>query len=664
MAGKVFPDSSGVHEDMAKILFDYYKGVAESIVAQEIEFENRIANVQEDIAASASRKQKSLKKNAVTGIALALIGGFTMFASVLFGLVIILTGLYFGLQLLLAKKKEDKFIEACHEKERLLENDKASIRRDFKVHRLGVAWVPVATRIPFQGQSFLMDNTGTLPRHKFVLYDIKDKDGLASTAGKLEEILTTIPAVDTTEDSETLDTSALSASIPRLNLGDWASSLDRNVRKLNYTFSNLNEASVEIPIIEPASDLAAFLAKHGEDEAPEELKVKLFNTNGLQGAVSSFDELAELSKSRSSGEGKSVEDFCRSIMEKAAVTLQLVSDARGRSLEKVNQYGLQSLGMLMKGSFNYYSPELESENIAKIREEKFNFADASESWEPLILNKSSRVSYDLLSDNWVAEDGSRTSNPYGIHQIFEEIFMPMVSSFMQENRLERLKVYNDIRNQKIDYLNQWHRDTDDFYARNRAEINELSNRIRSLTADYLSDLNTYKSLAQAVSGMETSGQPERIKEIAAENDNIAVMLSQAQIYSQFIEGFNTRFENFRQQIGELAQEFEHIEFFEASLRDGEARDAAQALVAVDWEERRRVLLRLGHQIAKGSNLPPEPSIEDRAQMDSMINLIAMYENLKSELDQEEKMASRADAQARVPIEADTQMVAANDGEQP
>ncbi|HOX91505.1 MAG TPA: hypothetical protein PLC54_01180, partial [Spirochaetales bacterium] len=207
-------------------------------------------------------------------------------------------------------------------------------------------------------------------------------------------------------------------------------------------------------------------------------------------------------------------------------------------------------------------------------------------------------------------------------------------------------------------------DTDDFYARNRAEINELSNRIRSLTADYLSDLNTYKSLAQAVSGMETSGQPERIKEIAAENDNIAVMLSQAQIYSQFIEGFNTRFENFRQQIGELAQEFEHIEFFEASLRDGEARDAAQALAAVDWEERRRVLLRLGHQIAKGSNLPPEPSIEDRAQMDSMINLIAMYENLKSELDQEEKMASRADAQARVPIEADTQMVAANDGEQP
>jgi hypothetical protein len=646
MRGKIFPDSAGIHEDMARVLFEYYRTAAEGIVAQEIGFEKKIADANEDKSAGHTRKKYLVKKTILFGGLSAAVGAFLLFLFWPLGLAIIAVAIFFGIAFFLGSKKEAGFQKACDDKIVGFDAEKAAIRRDFKVHKIGVAYVPVATKVPFQGQSFLMDNTGSLGKHKFTLYDIKDKEALASAAAKMEEVLTTIPVVDSTDDAEILDTSELSPSIQRINLGDWSSTLDRQVRRLNYLFSDLNEISVEVPVIDPRSELAAFLEKHANDEAPEELKVRLFDTSGMQDVLSGFEALAEMSRNRGSGDGKSVEDFCRSLMEKAAVTLQFVSDARGKSLEKMNQFGLQALGALMKGSFNYYSPELEAEGIARIREEKFNFSDSADSWEPLTLNRSSRVKYDLMSDNWVAEDGSRTSNPYGIHQIFEEIFMPMVSSLMQENRLERLKVYNDIRNQKIDYLNQWHRDTEDFYARNRAEINELSNRIRSVTADYLSDLNTYKALSETISGMESGVKQDRMQEIHAENENIAVMLGQAQMYGQFIETFNARFENFRIQINELAQEFEHIEFFEASLRDGEARDAAQALATTDWDARRRVLLRLGHQIARNSTLPPEPTVEDKAERDSMINLIATYENHKDELEREERAAVEAENQNR------------------
>ena len=647
MKGRIFPDSTGIHEDQARILFDYYRAAAESIVRQELDFEQKIADTKVDKDAAEKRMKSLAKKSVLFGAVGVVVGALLFFALWWLPILVILAVLvFFGLRIIQGRSKEMKFMADCDTRSAGFAADKTAIRRDYKVHRIGTAYVPVATKVPFQGQSFLMDNTGTLERHRFTLYDIKDKKGLAESAARMDEILSTIPMVDSTEDAEVIDTSTLSSSIQRINLGNWTSTLDRHVRRLNFLFNDLREMSVEVPVIEPNGKLAAFLETHGNDEAPESLKVRVFEVSGIKEALDSFGALADMSKSRSSGEEKNVEDFCRAMMEKAAVTLQLVCDMRGKSLDLVNLYGTHALGVLMKGSFNYYSPELEAESIARVREEKFNFSESADSWEPFALNRSSRVRYDLFSDNWVAEDGSRTSNPYGIHQIFEEIFMPMVSNLMKENRLERLKVYNDIRNQKIDYLNQWHRDTEDFYARNRAEINELSNRIRSITSDYLSDLNTFKALSDTIKGMEAGANAGRVAEIRSEEANITVMLSQAQMYGQFIESFNTRFENFRAQINELAQDFEHIEFFEASLRDGEARDSAQALATTDWDARRRVLLRLGHQIAKNSSLPPAPTIEDKAERDSLINLVSMYENLKSELEHEEVEAVEAERRAR------------------
>ena len=56
---------------------------------------------------------------------------------------------------------------------------------------------------------------------------------------------------------------------------------------------------------------------------------------------------------------------------------------------------------------------------------------------------------------------------------------------MNETRIERLKIYNHIKDQKISYLNKWHQDTEDFYGRNRAESADLINLMRASLRDYV-----------------------------------------------------------------------------------------------------------------------------------------------------------------------------------
>ena len=104
-----------------------------------------------------------------------------------------------------------------------------------------------------------------------------------------------------------------------------------------------------------------------------------------------------------------------------------------------------------RGNFDSFFDRLErtrdytTEEIERIRSATFDYQDEAKDWEPFNLKSSSRVKYDLMSGSWIAEDGSRTAMPFGINQIDEEIFKPIIKNLMEENRLARLDVYNKIK---------------------------------------------------------------------------------------------------------------------------------------------------------------------------------------------------------------------------
>jgi hypothetical protein len=230
----------------------------------------------------------------------------------------------------------------------------------------------------------------------------------------------------------------------------------------------------------------------------------------------------------------------------------------------------------------------------------------------------------LFSASWIAEDQSRTSMPFGMHQIQEEVLAPVIQNLMAENRVERLKVYNGIKDQKIDYLNQWHRDTEDFYGRNRAEAADLINRMRESYADYVRSLNTYKALQETQATMSKTRSLEDTEVVQQNKDAeiIAGFEIQAQSFNKKQEEFSDFMDRLKENIDEKAAQFGYIPYYEATLRDKEYRDIAQSADNLqELDPRRKKLLALSSYIAKFAKLPPPPNVEQKMYDDFELDLL-------------------------------------------
>ena len=116
MEGKIFPDSANTWQDQAKILFNYYRQAAERVVSEEERIEQEVAKLQQE---------KSALEQQISGL-------WVWF------LTIILFFVYF-----IKKSALEKQIQEIDGKIYGLQQQWNGIFRDYRVKRLGVAYVPV-----------------------------------------------------------------------------------------------------------------------------------------------------------------------------------------------------------------------------------------------------------------------------------------------------------------------------------------------------------------------------------------------------------------------------------------------------------------------------------------------------------------------------------------
>jgi hypothetical protein len=224
------------------------------------------------------------------------------------------------------------------------------------------------------------------------------------------------------------------------------------------------------------------------------------------------------------------------------------------------------------------------------------------------------VRYNLASGTWTAEDGSVTNFPFGVHQIYEEIVAPVVQNLMNENRIERLKIYNHIKDQKIDYLNKWHQDTDNFYRANRAESADVINLMQASLRDYVAAYNTLVSLQKTEDSMVQSGgslDATVVEVVESSQETLAAFELQSQEFQRVQSDFESYMERLKEDIDHKAEKFGHIEFYDAKLRDGNANALAVAAGEVhNLDARRKPLAAVNPLFAASSDLPPSPQVED------------------------------------------------------
>lgn len=622
MEGKIFPTSGNIYQDQARILFNYYKTAADRIVTEEERLEADI----EELRAERAVYEEKLSKT-----------WYWYLTIILFFMAFV-------------KKSEfTKKIEEIDGRIADAEKAHADIFRDYRIDKLGVAYVPVADRVKYEDKSFMVDFTGDVPDSEVSLQIPRQNELLAETIKKIDTLSTEAPLIETSQDTETLETDEYSTSIQEVQEHDYLGALERSLRTVSYCMEDVDTVSVSLPLVERGSEYLNFIGEYATDKVPEGAPVlNVFNAERYAERINRFRELNQL-KDSLSNETQQFEDVIKSLMSTMAISVQAISALKVASVDKVVFESNRLLYQILKAPYNHYSPILEYDEIERIRNEKFDYSQDVEDYEPFNLRQSSRMKFNLMSGMWTSEDGNVSAMPFGVHQIIEEIMAPVVQNLMAENRIERLKIYNGIKDQKISYLNKWHQDTDAFYRANRAESSDIINLMQESLRNYVAAFNTLASLQKTEDSMRVGG--ENLEDTVVETvTNTEESLAAFQLQSQEFERVQLEFEEYmerlQEDIGRRAEEFGHVEYYDAKLRDGHSNEAAVAANEIhSLDSRRQPLVNVNPLFAKSSNLPPQPKVEDIAYEHMALNLPAIAREALASLCEMENMARATGAEA-------------------
>lgn len=614
MTGKIFPESNNVYQDQAKILFNYYSQAAEKIVAEEERIEKQIAVLEEE----KTTLQTEISKLWV------------------WFLTIILFFVYFIKKSGLEKQIAEKTARIAEFKKQHSE-----IFRDYKVSKLGVAYVPVADQIKYEDKSFIVDYTGKINESEITLQLSRQNNLLIETIADLENLSSEAPIVETSLDTEPIDTEEYSTSIQEINQHDYFGKLERSLRTISYCMDDLDTTSVSLPLVADKSEYLQFLNEYATTEIPENAPViSVFDKEKYAKSVNKFQELNKL-KDSLSNKTQQFEDVLKGLMMAMANSVQAISALKVASTDKVIFESNRVLYQILKSPYNHYSPLLEHEEIERIRNEKFDYSESGQGYEPFQLKQSSRMKYNLVSGMWTAEDGSTVNMPFGVHQIYEEIVAPVVQNLMNENRIERLKIYSHIKDQKIEYLNRWHENCEEFYGRNRSEAADIMRDMGKSLQEYVAAYNTLVSLQRTEDSMVKSENNLGSTVVDVVDNAAEILLAfdmQSNEFKRTQSDFEDYMERLKEDIDQKAEKFGHIEYFDAKLRDGHSNEVAIAADEVrDLDDRRKSLALVNPLFAKSSELPPKPNVEDIAFEHIALNLPIIAKNALENLQEREEI---------------------------
>lgn len=624
--GKIFKDSSNIYEDQARLLFNYYEQAAERIVRQEEAIEQQIEGYRKDIAIVEMLKSDTWK------------WFLTIFAFFMYWV---------------RNSKYNKQIEAINEKIAEKEREHASIFRDYKVTKMGVAYVPVARQIAYEDKCFVIDYTGNVSDSRVSLQMSRQSDLLVKTMAQMEDLTTEAPIVETSNETESIDTNEYSLSIQEINQSDYIGKLDRSIRTISFCMNDTEVKSVDLPLVADNSQYLQFLNEFSTSEPDGHPVVKIFDDSRYDSEIEDFCKLNKLKDSLSS-DTEQFEDILKHLMHTMAMSVQTISAMKLASTDKVVNSSNDLLFRILKAPYNHYSPLLEAEEIRRIRDEKFDYADSIQGYEPFQLRESSRVRYNLFADEWTAEDNSNASVPFGVHQIYEEIVAPMVQRLMMENRIERIRIYGQIHDQKLSYLNKWHQDVDAFYRSNHAESADIINNMQQTLSGYVEAYNTLAQLQKTLDSMAEEGATLD-NTIVSQQDNAAEALAafelQAKEFKQVQEDFSDYMDRLQEDILLKAEKFGHVEFYDARLQDGYSNSMAVAADEVhDLDDRRKPLAVTNPLLAKESVLLPEPNVENITYEHLSLNLPSLAVNA---LDAVSRISSTMEVPADEPTDDST-----------
>ena len=614
MKGKLFPDSICIYDDEAKVIYDYFSKAADKIISEEDRVNNNLNIVKSEIKAHKKKNTIRFVVSSLFFVAMLISAFFVLFQggteptiriSILLFLLIsiaFLAGFSISGKLSIKKLEERK---AIYEKEF------SNIKRDYNISKLGTAYVPVAERIPFDDKSLTVDYSGSVPNEVFDLKILNNTKAFEDDVNSFIEVLENIPKVDSVA-SDVLDTSNYSSSIQEVPESGFTHAVTESLDKISADINDVKDFHVSLPVISPDSQNMKFIMECGVLNPEEYPVIDVFDVSDIKPKVDIFyDIYKERKNNATTGNEKAIASFVELIGKK----FQSFFSDKMFSCTAVLQYNDNIFANVLKSPYRNYSPKLEAENLQAIREMSFDFNDMKESYRPFKLKESSILKFDLYSNSWIDETGAHFAVPFSISQIQQEIFMPIVSSLMNENAEERFAIYEKINSQKLDYLNKWHTETQDFYGRNRDTSDQLKSEILKSLSEYNTAYASWKSMKDTIERMDGQQAVDLKNGEVRQSEGLkSQILTEASLlnhnFEKIREEFDEYMERLQDDIDEKAGDFGHVKFFEAFLYAEEAKKMVDSIDALSsMNEEQRDIARISPYLAKYGTIPPKPSVD-------------------------------------------------------
>lgn len=333
MKGKVFESSMDVYQDQASVLFDFYLNAAQKIIDQEDALDNQSSELDNEIAEIEARKEHVGRDYGISG-ALAVLGIIlAVLVHPVLG-ILVLAGLGYAGKTYLFANNVQKEIDEVEERKQGLQAEKQNIFRDYKVNKIGVAYVPVAKKIAFGDKSVVVDLTGSTPDTAVNLQIANNPQALVNTLKDLEQLSTEAPIVEEAEQVENVETSDYSSSIQDVKFYDYFGTMDRTLRTGAYYLSDVTTKEIRVPFIQPGSEMMNYLNLYATTDVEGAPVTSIFDPNRFEKEMEEFKQINDF-HSQFAEENANFEDVLKHLINNIGIAVQTVATLKVASNNKL-----------------------------------------------------------------------------------------------------------------------------------------------------------------------------------------------------------------------------------------------------------------------------------------------------------------------------------------
>ncbi len=341
---------------------------------------------------------------------------------------------------------------------------------------------------------------------------------------------------------------------------------------------NPRTQSVSLPAMENDPPMLNYLKKHHingdhprvEHLAQSEARERIQRIDGIVDSSVPGDQ------------GPDIDKLCFHLRELYKQVLPRYQYTLDNSLERVmNKSHLLNNYHFHHISNNYYCPHCNEEALHQIESGDYLHNDNNQSGKVEFNGNTRMQLIDIESLRWKCPlCGKETNEPIARNKLDDELFTPVYDKLYEENFKERLKIYNDINDQKRQYAEKASTQFHQVLRESRSKEDQIKSQIRSISAEISAEQSSVAQLNDMLVKYEQINR-QRSREIEADINNIKKDVKKENEKAK--REINETVESAKKDISETTKKYAALE-----REDQAKRDAVQRQMAEDTRKMREV----------------------------------------------------------------------------